>query len=132
MEGYVSWCKKSLLCQYIRNITIHERFAHVYRDVDSLYSSQGYCYCLRDTVLDRYMRWLIIIPLVDQLDNSITQAFVIGWVTKFRVLIILTIDQGRVYESDLFKAFKEFLDYHKTCLAIYVLAWYRIMEIFRR
>lgn len=55
------------------------------------------------TCIDRFTRWPEAIPLVDICAESICNAFYSGWVSRFGVPDEIVIDQGRQFESSLFK-----------------------------
>ncbi|CAK9821234.1 hypothetical protein ANTPLA_LOCUS11223 [Anthophora plagiata] len=77
------------------------RFEHVHLDIVILPVSEGYRYCL--TCVDRFTRWPEAIPLRDQEAVTVARAFYEGWVCRFGCPVHVTTDQGRQFESYLFK-----------------------------
>lgn len=63
--------------------------------------SQGYRYCL--TCIDRYSRWPEVVPLADQEAETVATAFYAAWICRFGTPLRITTDQGRQFESNLFK-----------------------------
>ncbi|XP_076274980.1 uncharacterized protein LOC143205846 [Rhynchophorus ferrugineus] len=58
-------------------------------------------YCL--TCVDRFSRWPEAIPLPDQEAETVARAFYSNWVARFGVPLRITTDQGRQFESRLFR-----------------------------
>lgn len=78
------------------------RFRHVHMDlVGPLPPSNGYRYLL--TIVDRYSRWPEAIPLHDMTAETVARAFVETWIARFGIPETVTTDQGRQFESDLFR-----------------------------
>lgn len=79
----------------------NSRFKHVHIDlVGPLPSSGGNRYLL--TMVDRYSRWPEAVPLPDMLAETVAKAFCNVWVSRFGVPEIISTDQGRQFESELF------------------------------
>lgn len=62
--------------------------------------SEGFRYCL--TCIDRFTRWPEVIPLKDQ-EATVARAFYTHWIARFGIPLRITTDQGRQFESCLFK-----------------------------
>lgn len=78
-----------------------KRFEQVHLDLVILPASEGYRYCL--TCIDRFTRWPEAFPLRDQEAVTVARAFYEGWICRFGVPLRVTTDQGRQFESHLFK-----------------------------
>jgi len=78
-----------------------KRFEHVHLDIIILPISEGYRYCL--TCIDRYTRWPEVFPMENQEAETVARTFYTGWIARFGVPLRITTDQGRQFESQLFK-----------------------------
>ncbi|GBM95658.1 hypothetical protein AVEN_135679-1 [Araneus ventricosus] len=84
------------------------RFSHIHLDVvGPLPPSKDYRYCL--TAVDRFTRWPEVFPMIDQTANTIAETFYSGWISRFGAPEVVTTDQGRNFESDLFHSFTKYL-----------------------
>jgi len=64
--------------------------------------SEGYRYCL--TCIDRFSRWPEVFPIQNQDAETIARAFFEGWICRFGCPSKIVTDQGRQFESHLFRS----------------------------
>lgn len=54
-------------------------------------------------MIDRFSRWPEVVPLPDQEAVTVARAFFDNWIARFGVPLRVTTDQGRQFESNLFR-----------------------------
>ncbi|UYV80802.1 hypothetical protein LAZ67_19001764 [Cordylochernes scorpioides] len=80
------------------------RFEHVHLDlIGPLPHSENCTHIL--TAIDRYSKWPEAFPISDKTALSVAKAFLVffGWISRYEVPATITTDQGREFESHLFK-----------------------------
>ncbi|KFD62072.1 hypothetical protein M514_25791 [Trichuris suis] len=85
------------------------RFDHVHLDiVGPLPQRRGCSYLL--TMVDRFTRWPEVVPVPNACAATIAHAFMSTWVARFGVPAVITTDQGRQFQSSLWKELASSLD----------------------
>jgi hypothetical protein len=117
------WAKTCIQCQKAKiNRHTHselgrfqdaERFKHVHVDIVGPLptSPQGYRYLV--TMIDRRTRWPEAIPTADITAETVAKVIYENWICRFGCPSIITTDQGRQFESDLFNKLMKFLGVHR-------------------
>ena len=77
------------------------RFEHLHLDIIILPQVDSYRYCL--TMIDRFTRWPVAVPLTNIRAETVAAALVAHWITQFGCPLTITSDQGTQFESALFK-----------------------------
>ncbi|CAB0028071.1 unnamed protein product [Trichogramma brassicae] len=75
------------------------RFEHIHIDLIKLPLVNEMQYCL--TIIDRFSRWPMAIPLRDMQANTVAQAM-LQWISAHGAPIFITSDRGAQFESTLF------------------------------
>ena len=78
------------------------RFEHIHLDLITLPLVQGLRYCL--TIVDRFTRWPVAVPLADMTADSVANALVQHWISHYGCPVTITSNQGTQFESALFEA----------------------------
>ena len=79
----------------------NKRFEHVNIDIVTLPISNGFRYLL--TMVDRFTRWPVAVPMVDCTTQSVLDGFAFGWAQNYGVPSTVTSDRGAQFSSELFK-----------------------------
>lgn len=107
---YVRNCRNCLRGKTVRHIKapiqdfedIDGRFTHVHVDVvGPLPEARGTRYLL--TIIDRFTRWIEVVPMDSQSADSCANGFAFFWVARFGIPRVITSDQGRSFANDIWK-----------------------------
>ncbi|XP_025154771.1 uncharacterized protein LOC112588598 [Harpegnathos saltator] len=78
------------------------RFNHIHLDLIELPPVRGNRYCL--TIIDRFSRWPVALPLPNIEADTVTSALFNHWICNFGTPLTITADQGMQFESALFQS----------------------------
>jgi len=76
------------------------KFEHIHLDIIVMPSEEKR-YCL--TCVDSFTRWSKTLPIGDQEAEAVARAFYEGLICRFGISLRVTTDQGRQFESHLFR-----------------------------
>ncbi|XP_064076296.1 uncharacterized protein LOC135194612 [Vanessa tameamea] len=80
-----------------------QRFEHVHIDIiGPLPPSNDYRYCV--TVIDRCTKWPEAVPVQEITAENVAKVFYENWIARFGCPLRISTDQGRQFESELFKS----------------------------
>lgn len=118
-KDLTEWCRTCLPCQKskVHKHTIsplgtipvpNERFQHIHLDlIGPLPLAQNFKFCL--TVIDRYTRWVEVVPLTDATAENVCRALIFNWISRFGAPARISCDQGGQFGSFAFiKLLKSF------------------------
>ena len=71
------------------------------------------------TCIDRATRWIEVQPLVDITAQTIAQAFVNTWISRFGVPLHVITDRGAQFESEMFKELSAVVGFHRLRTTAY-------------
>ena len=102
------WARECLACQRakvhkhtvppIQDFAVPaKRFAHIHADLVSMPPSNGYDHLL--TIVDRFSRWPVAIPIPNIHAETIVDAFAHNWIANYGVPEVLTTDRGSQFTS---------------------------------
>ena len=111
-EDVSKWARQCLQCQQAKIIrhTVppigdfkvpDKRFEHLHLDIVTLPPSNGFRHLL--TMVDRFTRWPVAIPIADITAQSVVDAFTSGWIQNFGVPSTITTDRGSQFTSEIFQ-----------------------------
>lgn len=107
------------------------RFSHIHIDfIGPLPISDGYQYCM--TIIDRFTRWPEVIPTKDMTAVTACKALINSWISRFGCPVTITTDQGRSFESHLFRELTSILGANKIHSTSYHPSSNGIIERFHR
>ncbi|GBN74767.1 hypothetical protein AVEN_209673-1 [Araneus ventricosus] len=84
------------------------------------------------TCIDRFTRWPKAVPISDISAETVARAFISLWISRFGLPSIITTDQGRQFESNLFSLLSKLLGVQKFRTIPYHPSRNGIVERFHR
>ena len=92
----------------ISSFSSPKRLEHVLIDIiGKLPTFNGNNYCL--IIIDGGTFWMEVVPIPNMTAEKIVNAFISTWIARFGCPTVVTTDQGRQFESDLFHQFSNAL-----------------------
>ena len=71
------------------------------------------------TAVDRFTRWPEAFPVQDITAETVAKAFLYGWIARFGCPETITTDQGRQFESELFRKLGHFCGFQRSRTTAY-------------
>lgn len=116
------WCKSCIPCQRSK---VHrhtkspfgtflpaERFSHIHVDiVGPLSTSENKRYLI--TIIDRCTGWPEAFPVSDITAETVSNIIFKGWISRFGCPVKITSDQGRQFESEIFRKLAQLMGIEK-------------------
>jgi len=105
----VVWCSERLLRLGTSTPVLPAVCLHI-EIVGPRPTSDGFRYCL--TAVDRFSRWLQAILLLDITTETVDQALLSGWISRYGCMQTITTDQEWQFESQLFHSLESIFGIH--------------------
>ncbi|KAJ8722681.1 hypothetical protein PYW07_003861 [Mythimna separata] len=123
-----NWTRSCIACQQTKThrhtvspleaFPLVHRLSHIHIDIiGPLPISEGKRYCV--TMIDRTTRWPEAYPVADITAETVARAVYEGWIARYGCPEKLTSDQGRQFESELFKNLMKRLGIERTRTTAY-------------